>query len=86
MLIIISKMKEQIRRWWNKPADPWEFWLPNSGLLGAFIAAIILTVIIIIAASFISLVKIIGIKLSIIAVMLGFFLALFIGILIKRSN
>lgn len=38
-------MIKSIRRWWKQPAYWWEFWLPNSGLRGGIIVAVLLILI-----------------------------------------
>lgn len=30
-----------IKKWWFKPAKFWQFWLPQSGILGAMIFVIV---------------------------------------------
>lgn len=40
---------EILNKWWFKPAKYWQFWLPQSGIiggmiLGAFILAIIIVI------------------------------------------
>lgn len=33
-------------RWRRKPAAPWQFWLPQSGILGGFIGGAVLALIV----------------------------------------
>ncbi len=32
-----------LHKWQRKPAKEWHFWLPQSGLVGGFIATVVLT-------------------------------------------
>lgn len=31
----------RVRAWWRRPARPWEFWLPQSGLSGGVIGGVL---------------------------------------------
>lgn len=33
-----------VKAWWNRPAEPWQFWLPRSGNLGGTVAGFVLFV------------------------------------------
>lgn len=35
-------MKKALHEWWTRPARPWEFWLPQSGLVGGVFFGLVL--------------------------------------------
>jgi hypothetical protein len=40
-------MRKIFLDWWFHPAEPWEFWYPQSGIIGGLIAAIMITSVIV---------------------------------------